>query len=116
MSDDTNRDKLARIIREAVMPGADGDADSRTAADAILAEFLPEHDKQVKADAWDEGFTACDNWDAASMSTIPKNPYRERDGNQQQRGVCVFWPRRSTTAAASGQAFSASFPGIAGNE
>lgn len=85
-------------------------------ADAILAEFLPEHDEQVKADAWDEGFTACDNWDAASMSTIPKNPYRERDGNQQQRGVCVFWPRRSTTAAASGQAFSASFPGIAGNE
>jgi len=116
MSDDTDRDKLIEAIDHARSSGDYTLAGTTAIADAILAEFLPEHDKQVKADAWDEGFTACDNWDAASMSTIPKNPYRERDGNQQQRGVCVFWPRRSTTAAASGQAFSASFPGIAGNE
>lgn len=50
MSDNTERDKLASVIIE-YLPGADGPADSRTITDAILAEFMPEHDQRVKAEA-----------------------------------------------------------------
>lgn len=42
-------------------------------ADAILAEFLPDHDERVKAEAWDEGLLV--GQDPYGFDTTD-NPYR----------------------------------------
>lgn len=78
MNDTTDRDKLRQVIADIREAGFYTDKEW---ADAILADFLPEHDKQVRADAWDEGEVAglrrADfEYGHALIQAVKTNPYR----------------------------------------
>jgi len=90
MSDNTERDKLAALIRTADL-NFDGDDLSqaeywgvwgKAIADVILAEFMPEHDERVKVEAWDESRDAsghlvyqADHYETKWTQDVV-NPYR----------------------------------------
>lgn len=76
MSANTERDKLAAVISQAVGGWNPATAAITNVADAILAEFMPEHDQRVKAEAWDEALVASADafFDGDNAPIV--NPYR----------------------------------------
>jgi hypothetical protein len=67
-SNDTDREALHSLLCS-VFPFTESDI-----ADRILAEFLPDHDERVKAEAWDEGLLV--GQDPYGFFDTTDNPYR----------------------------------------
>lgn len=82
----TDRDKLAKMLWLTPMPT--NAPEHYDLADAILSsDWLAEHDREVRAKAWDEGDEARAAFTRAAydvsvptrdaLALIPQNPYRE---------------------------------------
>lgn len=83
-----SRGALVAEIRQ-YLTGADGDADSRTISDAVLALLPGRTEAEVKAEAWDEAVKATANviWSDPSKPQWgwkhPRNPNRLAGGEQR---------------------------------
>jgi hypothetical protein len=78
MSDNTERDKLAAVISQAVGGWNPATAAITNVADAILAEFIPEHDREIAERAWREGQGA-GTVAAINFTPLEPNPYSRRE-------------------------------------
>ena len=72
------RAQFGECARLVWLPNVDPDHYDREAQLAMFDRWLAAHDAQIRADAWDEGFTEGRDLAVSGQPMTRSNPYREQ--------------------------------------